>query len=340
MLESFLYAFHAVASILIMLVFGYVIGKKGFFDIYTLKKLNAFSFRFTMCALMFRNIYSQTSIRAIQLNSVILVIVSLICITMAGIIAAFCVTRQNNRRGVVIQAAFRSNYAVIGLLLSKNLYGAEGAAAAISLQAPGVFYYNIAAVICLTIFSDREDRSIDPVGVFKQVATNPMIIGIFAGVLCLIAREFIPRDASGALVFSLSRDLDFIYTNITDLANMTTPLVLITLGAQLDFSHMDGMCRELVVCVFMRLFCAPAIGFGSALLLKQIGIVTLTPALVGALLGFWGTPMAVAGAIMAEEMGGDGELARQCAVWTTALSTFTLFLWILLLRFLGVLQQM
>lgn len=337
MLESFLYAFHAVASILVMLVFGCVIGKKGFFDVYTLKKLNTFSFRVTMCVLMFRNMYAQTSIRVLQLNSVILVMVSLVCITVAGVIAAFCVTRQNNRRGVVIQAAFRSNYAVIGLILSQNLCGAEGAAAAVSLQAPGIFYYNIAAVICLTIFSEREDKSFDLVELFKQIVTNPMIIGIAAGVLCLIVREFIPRDAAGTLVFSLSRDLDFLYTGITDLADMTTPLVLITLGAQLDFTHVGEMRRELITCVLMRLVGAPTIGFVCALMLQQVGIITLTPALVGAFLGFWGTPMAVAGAIMAEEMGGDGALARQCAVWTTALSTFTLFLWILFLRFLGAL---
>lgn len=42
--------------------------------------------------------------------------------------------------------------------------------------------------------------------------------------------------------------------------------------------------------------------------------------------------MAVAGAIMAEEMGCDGELARQCAVWTSVLSMVSLFLWILILR--------
>lgn len=35
---------------------------------------------------------------------------------------------------------------------------------------------------------------------------------------------------------------------------------------------------------------------------------------------------------MAEEMGGDGELARQYVVWTCALSMLTLLLWIVFLR--------
>lgn len=59
---------------------------------------------------------------------------------------------------------------------------------------------------------------------------------------------------------------------------------------------------------------------------------TLTPATVGTLVGVFGSPVASASAVMAEEMGGDGELARQYVVWTCALSMLTLLLWIVFLR--------
>lgn len=337
MLEIFWYAFHAVAPIMPLMVFGYIIRRRGYFDTDTLKKLNRFSFRFTMCALMFCNIYALPDISAISKDTILAVFVSIVAITAAGFVLAFAVTRQHNRRGVIIQASFRSNFAVIGLILATNLCGAEGAAAAASIQAPGIFYYNIMAVICLTLFSDREDRSVDFAAVGKEIITNPLIIGIMTGLLCLIARPLIPRTADGELIFSIERDLDFLYSCVKNLADMTTPLVLITLGAQIDFSAMEGMKKELIACVAMRLVGAPAIGFGTALALRSIGWISLTPAMVSALLGFWGTPMAIAGAIMAEEMGGDGELARQAAVWTSALSLFTLFLWILVARAFGLL---
>lgn len=337
LIETFFYAFHAIAPIVVLLLLGYYIGRKNYFDRHMLKQLSAFSFRFTMCALMFRNVYEQPSIHSIELNVTILVITSLIFITLAGVILAFSITKQRNRYGVIIQASFRSNYAVLGMVLAENLCGTAGVSAAVGLQASGIFYYNIAAVLCLTMFSDQIEKQINIREIVYQLVTNPMLIGIFAGFCCLIAREFIPRDASGELVFSLAQDLDFIYSCIENLANMTTPLVLLTLGAQWEFSNMGGMRKELVACVLMRLAGAPAIGFLTAFVLQYLGVITLTPAFAGALLGFWGTPMAVAGAIMAEEMGCDGELARQCAVWTSALSMVSLFLWILILRGAGLL---
>lgn len=253
LIETFFYAFHAIAPIVVLLLLGYYIGQKNCFDRHTLKQLSTFSFRFTMCALMFRNVYELPSIHSIEPNVTILVITSLIFITLAGFILAFSITKQRNRYGVIIQASFRSNYAVLGMVLAENLCGVTGVSAAVGLQASGIFYYNIAAVFCLTMFSDQIETQINMRKIVRQLVTNPMLIGIFAGFCCLITREFIPRDTSGELVFSLSRDLDFIYSCIENLANMTTPLVLLTLGAQWDFSHMGGMCKELVACVLMRL---------------------------------------------------------------------------------------
>ena len=314
LIETFFYAFHAIAPIVVLLLLGYYIGQKNCFDRHTLKQLSTFSFRFTMCALMFRNVYELPSIHSIEPNVTILVITSLIFITLAGFILAFSITKQRNRYGVIIQASFRSNYAVLGMVLAENLCGVTGVSAAVGLQASGIFYYNIAAVFCLTMFSDQIETQINMRKIVRQLVTNPMLIGIFAGFCCLITREFIPRDTSGELVFSLSRDLDFIYSCIENLANMTTPLVLLTLGAQWDFSHMGGMCKELVACVLMRLAGAPAIGFLTAFVLQYLGVITLTPAFAGALLGLWGTPMAVAGAIMAEEMGCDGTGTTMCCM--------------------------
>ena len=61
-------------------------------------------------------------------------------------------------------------------------------------------------------------------------------------------------------------------------------------------------------------------------------MLEVTPAVLSALVGLYGSPVAAASAVMAEEMGGDAELARQYVVWPSALSMGTLFLWIFFLR--------
>ena len=46
-------------------------------------------------------------------------------------------------------------------------------------------------------------------------------------------------------------------------------------------------------------------------------------------------PTAVSSFTMAEQMGGDGELAGQLVVFTSAVSIITIFLWIFLIKQYG-----
>mgnify|MGYP001752446194 FL=1 len=152
------------------------------------------------------------------------------------------------------------------------------------------------------------------------------------GLACLIARQWIPRDASGELLFSIQGSLPFLYSAVDSLASMATPLILVLMGGQVDFSAVGAMKKELIVGIVQRLILAPVIGFCLAFVAQDLGVFTLTPATVGTLVGVFGSPVASASAVMAEEMGGDGELARQYVVWTCALSMLTLLLWIVFLR--------
>ena len=233
---------------------------------------------------------------------------------------------------VEVSTGYGSNFAIIGTTLAFSLGGAAGGAVSASMQAPAIIYYNVVAVLCLTIYSDKPDRAVDVAGILKTIAVNPMILGQVAGLLCLAAREFIPRDAQGALVFSLSRDLAFLYSAVESLADLASPMILILLGARVNFSAVKDMKKELAVGVVQRLVLAPAVGLGMAFLAQALGLFAVTPAVLSALVGMYGSPVASASAVMAEEMGGDAELARQYIVWTSAFSMGTLFLWIFLLR--------
>ena len=53
------------------------------------------------------------------------------------------------------------------------------------------------------------------------------------------------------------------------------------------------------------------------------------------LLAIYGTPVAAASYPMAQNMGGDGELAGQFVVISTVVSVVTLFVWIFFLKSMG-----
>lgn len=337
MFDTFMYAFNAVTPMLLLMLLGWWMKAIHFFDDALLTKMNSFTFRFGISCMMFRNTYNLSSLRDIHLDSIWLALVSCLILTGMGWVEAHIFTDQRNRRGIIMQNSFRSNFAIIGTTLAFSLGGAAGGAVSASLQAPTIIYYNVVAVLCLTIYSDKPDRAVNVPGILKKIATNPMILGQVTGLICLIAREFIPRDAQGELVFSLSRDLTFLYSAIDSLAQLASPMILILLGARVNFSAVKNMKKELVMGVIQRLVLAPAVGLGMAFLAQSLGVFSVTPAVLSALVGMYGSPVASASAVMAEEMGGDAELARQYVVWTSAFSMGTLFLWIFLLRTLHLL---
>ena len=337
MRDTFLYAAEAIVPMLLLMLLGFYVARSGLFDSSLLKKMNTFTFRFGISAMMFRSIYTLPSLQSIQMPVLIFVVVSSMVLTAMGWVEARFLTNCRARRGVMIQNSFRSNFAVIAITLATALGGEAGAAVAASMQAPAIIYFNITAVLCLSAYSDRQGQTINPWLVIRQIIINPMILGQVGGLVCLIVRGLLPVDASGQPIFTLSGSLPYLYSAIDSLASMASPLILILLGAQVDFHKVGDMKKEVFWGVLQRLIIAPLAGFGMAFFAQWIGLLTLTPAVASALIGLFGSPVAVASAVMTEEMGGDAELARQYVVWTAELSMFTLFLWILLLRAVGIL---
>ena len=337
MLDSLIFAANSIIPMMLLMLLGYLLGRKGYFSDETLRQMNRFTFRFCVSAMMFRGIYTLSSLSDIGLDTMCFVLVSVVALTVLGWAEAQLFTKERARRGVIIQNSFRSNIGVIGLYLASSLGGAEGSSVCAGIQAPVIIYNNIMAVTVLTVFSGREGRSPSAREVLRRIAVNPMILGQVAGLACLVIRQFIPRGADGALAFSLSRDLPFLYSAIDSLASLTAPMLLVLLGAQVDFGAVSHFRKELIVGVTHRLLLAPAAGFALALFADRMGFITLTSALAASLVGLYGSPAAVASAVMTEEIGGDAELARQYVVWTSALSSLSLFVLVLILRRLGLL---
>ena len=99
------------------------------------------------------------------------------------------------------------------------------------------------------------------------------------------------------------------------LAKASTPVALLVLGGQFEKSSIKGLKKQITLGVMGRLVFAPLIGLGGAILLQKMGILQFDNGTYAALIALFATPAAVASAIMAEEMGNDGQLAGQLVVW-------------------------
>ncbi len=302
----------------------------------SLKEMNRFNFRFSFFCLMFINLYGIKDMSMIPLKPLGFLMASIVLLTLLGVVFSGHFTDRRNRRGVLIQSAFRSNYAIIGISLAESLSGSEGVILATVCQLPLILYFNIVSVITYSIYSDSGEKT-DVLSVVKGCFKNPIILGLLSGSLVLVVRQFIPVDSSGGPVFSIENDFPWVYRVMRDLSRVATPVALVSLGGQLEIGDTRYFRRELCFGIVSRTIAAPIIGFSLAFLYERLGFMTINNSLAAVMVAVFGTPLAVSSAAMASEMGADDALAGQVVVWTSIISMFTLFIISGCLRFSGIL---
>ena len=342
--------------IILLILVGVLARHRGYLDVSAFRELNRFNFRYALFARVFVSIYQIESIHDMPLELAVFAIVSLFVLLLFGIIFSKAATKERFRRGVLIQSAFRSNYAVIGMPVAEALVGTPGMQLAAFLQLPVITFFNLVSVIVLSIFSDPEAQQRfypedsltekkSPAGMkrggagkmLKGIAANPLIQGVLLGFAALIIRQLLPCRADGEILFSLRRDLSWVYSAILSLSRTATPMALIILGGQLELKEIEDYRRELISGVLVRLAVGPLIGFSMLFLAARLGLLVITPVETAVFVALFASPQAVSSTVMSTEMGGDGHLAGQIVVWSSILGMFSLFVIVFLLRMRGLL---
>ena len=334
MFETFLYAFHAVMPMLLIMLLGFIVRRIGPWDGRFFKQVNKLCFHLFLPLSLALSVYNIQDLTAINWPALLfLPFCVLLCAGMGWVAARFLVPRRN-QKGVILQAAYRSNQSFLGLPLASAL-GIEGAVAfasvAIALCIP---LFNILSVVCLSYYSDREGVQADFRSMVRGVLTNPLVVGILTAICLVVIRQFLPT-VDGVPVFSIARNLPSVYTAISNLAKVASPMMLFVLGTNLDLGSTRSILKELSLGLFLRLIAAPVLALSLFLLLR--GPLGITPVEIPALLASFATPVAVSTPVMTQEIGGDEQLAGQLVVWSSLLSMFTIFCFIFLLRSFGVL---
>lgn len=327
-MDSLEFAINAVAPIILMVAVGYVLKKVGYMNGTFAKAANRLVFHVFLPVMLFLNVYKIEDITRMDFGYVLYVLVAVLILFGVSLPVVMLIERKRERRGVLLQAAFRSNYALIGIPLSGALFGEEGIMVASLLSAVIVPTINILAVISLSLFNNSGQRT----GVKKillDICKNPLIRSIALGLVVLVVRAVFVKCGIG---FRLS-DITPLYTALGYLSNLATPLALLVLGAQFEFSAVAELRREILFGTLMRTVVVPILGIGTAYLLfrTQFG-----GAHFAAFVAVFATPVAVSSLPMAQEMGGDTVLAGQLVVWTTLASAVSVFLTSFLLKLAGV----
>ena len=330
-------AVNAVLPIVLLILLGYFLKKSGFLSDDFVKVGNKLVFKILLPCMLFVNVYSVESLADIRWDVVLFCGIMLVVLFLLGMVTTPMISRDPRQKGVLLQNVFRSNFAIIGMSLAEILGGSGAMAVCAVIAACIVPVNNALAVTSLTIYMGEKGEKPSVKRILWNVVKNPLIIGIALAVVCLLLRDAQAR-LFGEVKFSLSRDLKFVYTAVNNLKSVASPLSLVVLGGQFEFSASKSMLREITAGVFWRVVLAPAIALISAFLLS-----TYTDLLhcgvneYPALIALFGSPTAVSSAIMAGQMGNDEQLATQLVVWTSICSIATMFLTVCILMSAGLL---
>ncbi len=363
MADVFFTAVNAVVPLVLLIVLGYVLKRIKFLSGDFLKIGNKFVFNVCLPCMLFVNIYdNMNSFAEVPWAGVLYVVIVVFVIFGLGLVTALLTTKKKNRRGVLLQCAFRSNFAIIGLPLVERL-GGDAALGGIG-SAFSISVLNILALIALTVFAEYNQAESPNGGVqlsiegllndknsvknkrggangaqsvLLNILKNPLIIGVAAGLLFVAIRELERACCGGRVPFRFDTQLKFLYLCTVDLKAIASPLALVVLGGQFEFSAVKGMTKEIAVGTAWRIVIAPLIGIGGAALINFIApnLLGLTPQAYPTLVALYATPVAVSSAIMAGQMGGDEQLATQLVVWTSICSILTVFFTVFILMSCG-----
>ena len=339
MFSIFVFAVNAIFPIILLILLGYFLKRTRFFSEDFLNTANKFVFRAALPALLFYNVYEIDALSSIEWNTVIFAAAAILILFAAGFICVKLFIKDNCQKGVVLQSFFRSNYALIGFPLSEALGGLECLGITAVLSAFAIPMFNILAVISLSVFVNNDsNKKASLKSTLKKIAVNPLILGVLAGLIVLMIRGFIPTGADGKPVFSIAKNLKFIYDAIAALSKTASPLALIVLGGQFSFKAIRDLFPQIALGTVVRTIAAPVSALiAAALISKYTPLLNLTAAQYSSLIALFGSPIAVSSAIMAREMDNDGELAGQLVVWTSIMSMFTLFAIIVVMKSSGLL---
>ena len=311
MLNNLVFSLNATLPVFMMMILGWVCCKIGLLDDHTTAKLNKFTFKTTLPALLFMDL-SKADFKSVWDTKFVLFCVVATLLSIGTAFLYSLMHKDKSERGEIIQASYRSSAAVLGIAFVKNIYG-EATMAALMIVGT-VPLYNIAAVTILSLTSPEKNKTDGKLLFFstlKGIATNPIIIGIIVGIIWSVLG--IPQPA-------------ILEKSVSYLANMATPLSLIALGASFKVNEAKGKLPLTLGIAFIKLvlFCALFLPLAVYMDFRGEKLIAILVMLGSATTGSC--------FVMAKNLGHKGTVTAFAVMLTTLLSSLTLTAWLFILK--------
>ena len=235
-MESFLVAVNAVVPFLCYITFGYVMEIKGVVKEDFLQQLNKMVFKVFYPFMTFYNIYKADASSLPRPVMLIFCGVSILVLEVILVLTVPRLVKENPRRGVIIQAIYRSNFVLFGLPLTVSVFGDVASSVAAMVVTVVITIYNTTSVVILEMFNSEGKTDVKTILV--NVVKNPLLQGAMVGLVFFFLGIHVPKS---------------LLTPIAAFADATSPVALFVLGGTLHFNAIRGNLKYLVPALSLKL---------------------------------------------------------------------------------------
>ncbi len=312
MIENLWICINGIVPIFLLIGLGILLRKWNVADEVFGQKATTVVFRLVLPVMIFHDIATSDIGNTFDGRLLVFAVISVVVMFLAAWVLARICTKDNRRRAAFSQGAFRANYAILGLPLTKALFGEMAATNGTVILAVSMVLLNIFSVVCLESFLNRDGglRS-----TLRGIAKNPIIIAAVLGTLAYVCKLQMPTAIDKTIAY---------------ISDMCIPLSLITIGVSMRYANLRETLSLAVGASAIKTVLTPVFFLIPALLLGLRGEA------LGTLFVFWASPSAVAGYAMTRNMGGDYDLYGNIIVFSTAMSFLVMFFGVFLLKNLGI----
>jgi len=291
-----------IAPIFLIILFGYALKQKGLLKDQFIQEANRFIFLFSLPVLIFTGIMKSdiTEVGLVNIISVIAPTFAMLCLTF---LLALAMGLKKGTRGSFIQTSFHGNITYIGLAVLYYMLGDEGLKKGSILIA---FLILVNNTLAIAVISWASQKHANIWRALASIARTPLIIATFLGMTLVYLGIPVPK--------LLMRSMGI-------LANIALPMALIIIGASMSVGTIRSAIRLSAIVAFMKLMALPFFSY----LFCYVFSVSPRDALPGIIL--LATPTATTSFILANELGGDTELASGVITLSTLLSPLTFVFW-------------
>lgn len=303
----------SILSIIIMIIIGCILSKKGWFDEKSTSLISNLVCKVALPAYMIANLVTSfTRDKLYQMSGGLIVpFTSIFVCYLIAILVSKILNIDEKRKGTFQSMFFVSNTIFIGLPVNLALFGENSVPYVLLYYIANTTFFWTIGVYCISKDGDEKNRKILSKKTLKKILSPPLL-GFLVGIVIILLEIPMPN---------------FVISTCKYLGNLTTPLSMIFIGitvSKIKFKEIK-FSKDMLALIIGRFIVCPIVVIVMVLfidmpqMMKQVFIIQSS------------MPIMTQTSIIAKQYNADYEYAAVMTTITTLLAAVSIPVYMLLL---------